>query len=163
MKIPLLSLLMCLVVCGQAQQFLYLKRNNEFPDHRFVLHEKVNFRTGETDEWATGKLEEIRQESVKISGVVYPLKDITAFRTRNALLDLFGSALWSGGLLFTGIAFFNRTINGDKPLLTNGQIIFGSSLIVSGLVVNWLNLKTYKKEEGYNWVVIDINEYQQAE
>lgn len=140
-----------------SQQYLYLKKKGEVPYKRLALYNSIKIQTEEGGDWVEGKITAINEKSITVGTTSYPLKEIKAMRTYNHLLRLGGTAIAGGGILFSGIAFFNRTTNGDNPLLTPGQINFGIGMLAGGLVIRWLSRKTYKAEKGWTWEVINLN------
>lgn len=157
MRILFVALLMGMGLSVAGQQYIYFQKDNDIPHKRIAKHEEVTFRPADEKEWIKGRLQEINEESITVNNRIYPLKKIEAFKTHHELVYLGGTAMGAAGLLFTGIAFFNRLINGDRPLLTEGQMIFGAGMIAGGLLVRWLARKTYEKEDGWQWKVIDLN------
>ncbi len=156
MKLIVFILLGCSYMLP-AQQYLYLKKNNNIPAHRFALKDRIHFKMAGADKWDKGLLQEINQETIKVNGVDYALADVAAVRSQNDLIKITGSALLTGGVFFTGIAFVNRVVNGDRPVLTNGQLIWGASLMGGGALILWASRKTYRATDGWKWVVIDLN------
>lgn len=141
-----------------AQQYLYIKKNNDFPAQRLAIHDRVNFKMQGEEDWAKGTIEELSEESIRIDGVRYPLDEIAAFRTRHQLLHIASQVLWKGTLFFTGIVVANGLINNDRPLLTKGHMIVGAGLVGAGVFLSVLNRQTYEKDKGWRWVVIDLNQ-----
>ena len=156
MRITLSTLLLMLAGTMFGQQYLYLQKDNDIPHTRLELKDRVKFKTADTADWTAGILHEITSESITVGGVTYPLKEIVAFRTRNSLVYTLGSAGVAGGALFTGIFLVNGLINSDSPVITNKQIILGASLVSAGFLVRWLSRKTFEKEDGWKWNVIDL-------
>ncbi len=128
------------------------------PAERFGLKERVTFKTQDSKRFTGGILQNVSKESIEVDGVIYPLSEIVAFKTHGELLNLAGSSMAVGGVFFTGIIFVNRLINSDSPLLRQNQIYLGAGLVAGGLLVRWASRKTYNKEKGWEWVVIDFEE-----
>lgn len=153
----LVALLLVIFDQVWAQQFIYIKQGNEFPAIRYGIMDHVKFRTAEDQPWVTGMIREIGPEFVRIGNVIYPLDAIIAFRSRNELLAIGGTALWGGGVFFTGLALINGIINNDQPVIKNSQLIWGGGLVVVGLGMMALSKKDYYSSDGWNWVVVDFN------
>ncbi len=141
-----------------SQQFIYIKKGNEFPVTRYGLNDKIQFRTSEELPWVSGVIREIGPDFLRVGNVVYPLEAIVAFRTRKELLTISGKALWGGGVLFTGLALINGVINRDSPVIRSSQLVWGGGLVLAGLGLVALGKKDYYREEGWQWVVIDLNQ-----
>lgn len=156
MKLTLSALLLLICFGLNAQQYLYLQKGNDVPHTRLSLQDKVTFKTEGSDAWTKGPLQEITAESITVGGVSYPLKEIVAFRTNNDLVYFLGTAGIAGGLLFSGIILVNGLIAGSSPIISGNQVILGSSLVAGGFLVRWLSRKTYQKEKGWQWNVIDL-------
>lgn len=140
-----------------SQQYLYLQKGNEVPYKRLSLKDPVKIKTAEGDHWISGFLEEITSESINVGGVVYPYKEIVAFRTYSDLMRISGTALAAGGVLLTGIVVVNNLINNEGLTISKGEGIVAASMLGSGLILRWASRKTYKKEDGWKWNVIDLN------
>jgi hypothetical protein len=140
-----------------GQQYLYIKRKGELPAERLAENAKVKIKIAEQDIWIEGLLKNINTNTITINDRKFYFSNIEAIRLYNPLVRFGGTALWVGGTMFTGIALFNRTINGDAPLLREGQIIFGVSTVSAGFLVRWLSRKTYSKADGYFFEVIDLD------
>lgn len=157
MKINFLIICLLFTLCASAQQYLYIKKGNEFPVMRYGINDKVKFRTDEEMPWVSGTIREIGADFIRINNVVYPLESIQAFRQRGELLTITGTALWGGGVLFTGIALFNGVINRDQPVIKGSQLAWAGGLVVAGLGLTALGKKDYKQSDGWQWVSIDLS------
>lgn len=142
---------------AEGQQYLYVKKKGELPAERLTLHDNVKIKVSDTTSWVKGPLEMINTESIKVKGQVFRLKEVKAIRVNNGLMRLGGTAMWAGGILFTSVALINGIINDDNPVIYPGQIAFGSGLVAGGVLVSWLSRKTYSREKGYFYEVIDLN------
>ncbi len=156
MKNTLCVLLLLLAGSVYGQQYLYLQKGNDVPHTRLSLKDHVKFKTSDSTGWTSGILQSITTESITVGGVTYPLEEIKAFRTRNSLGYTIGSAAAAGGVFFSAIIMANGLISGERPIITNNQIILGAGLLTSGLLTRWLSLKTYNREDGWHWKVIDL-------
>lgn len=154
----LLGLLLIAMNQIWGQQFIYIKQGNEFPVLRYGLYDQVKFKTAEDLPWITGVIREISAEYVQIGNVTYPLEAIIAFRSRNELLTIGGTALWGGGVFFTGLALINGVINNDQPIIKNSQLLWGGGLVLAGLGMTALGKKDYNWSDGWRWVVVDLNQ-----
>ncbi|MDZ7846386.1 MAG: hypothetical protein U5L96_06280 [Owenweeksia sp.] len=163
MKTLLLGILICCSMGLMAQQYLYIKKGNEFPDKKYGLKERITFKTDSAAQWSEGLIDEVSGKYIVISGVQYSLEAITAVRSERQLLKIAGTALWAGGLLFTGIAIINGVINNDAPLVRNSQLAWGGGLVVAGIVMDLLSRKTYRADAGWNWVTIDLQKMKSGE
>lgn len=139
-----------------GQQYLYIKQGNEFPALRYGISDRVKFRTGEDLPWVSGVIREIGSDFLRINNVVYPFEDIIAFRSNDELLTIGGTALWGGGVLFTGLALINGVINNDKPVIKGSQLAWGGALVAVGFGMIALAKKDYYREDGWHWVTIDL-------
>ena len=140
-----------------AQQYLYIKKGNEFPVKRYGIMDKVKFKTGEDLPWVSGVIREIGKDFVRINNVVYPFESILAFRSRGELLTITGTALWGGGLFFTGLVLINGVINNDQPIIKESQLLWGGGLVLAGLGLTALAKKDYYTTDGWQWVVVDLS------
>ncbi len=156
MRLILLSALFALTTSLFSQQYLYLQKGNEVPHTRIGLKERVKFKTVDSEEWVEGILQEITDESITVGRFTYPLDQILSFRTRNSFVYLLGTAGVAGGTLFTSIFILNGIIN-NETLLTENQAILGASLITAGFIVRLLARKTFHKDQGWHWKVIDLD------
>lgn len=158
MKAVLLLFFLGLSIQLTAQQYLYIKQGNEFPEKRYGVSDGVRFRTEEKGPWVNGIIREIGKDYLQVNNVVYPLDAIVAFRSNGELLTIGGTALWAGGILFTGIALVNGVINGDQPIIRGSQLVWGGGLVAAGFGMMALGQKTYHKKNGWEWVTIDLNQ-----
>lgn len=149
-----------LLFCFQSmgQQYLYLVKKGDTPYKRLALYDEIRIKTSEEGKWVKGLIQGISTKTITVGKVTYPFSEIEAMRTYNSLLKLGGYALGTGGIMFTGIAAFNAGINGDTPILYPIQIIAGVALLSSGYIVYAFSRKTYKKDKGWQYKVIDLNE-----
>ena len=157
MKHILLLVLLSICLNVKGQQFLYIKKGNEFPVLRYAVSDRVKFRTAADLPWVSGIIREIGKDFIRINNVVYPLESIAAFRNRNELLTIGGTALWGGGVFFTGLALINGVINNDQPVIKSSQLVWGGGLVIAGLGMMALGKKDYYREDGWNWVSIDLS------
>lgn len=139
-----------------GQQYLYIKKGNEFPVLRYGISDRVKFRTSEDLPWVSGMVREIGEDFIRINNVVYPFEAIVAFRSKNELLDIGGKALFGGGVFFTGLALINGVINNDQPVIKGSQLAWGGALAAVGFGMMALARKDYYREDGWNWVTIDL-------
>jgi hypothetical protein len=142
----------------QAQQYLYLVKKGETPYKRLGISDALKIKTAEDGEWVSGRISAISAESITLGKVTYAFSEIEAMRTYNSLMRTSGYTLGIGGVMFTGIALFNRAANGDTPLLYPGQIVTGAVLLGSGYILYLCSRKTYKKEDGWQYKVIDLEQ-----
>ena len=157
MKHIFLLILLGWAFLGKGQQFIYIKKGNEFPALKYGLRDQVKIRTHEELPWVSGMIREIGDDFIKINNVVYPLDAIIAFRNRNELATVTGTALWAGGVFFTGLALINGAINNDQPIIRGSQLAWGGGLVIAGLGVVALGKKDFYREDGWSWVVIDLS------
>lgn len=143
---------------AHSQQYLYLVKKGDTPYKRLTIGDNLKLKTSETDGWVNGRISAISAKSITLGRVTYPYAEIEAMRTYNSLMKTGGYALGIGGVMFTGIAFFNRSVNGDTPLLYPGQIITGAILVTSGYIMYLCSRKTYRKSNGWQFKVIDLEE-----
>lgn len=155
-----LSLFFALSFFGlSAQKYLYIKKGNEFPKERLGLNDHIRFKTSESTKFMKGVLNDVTPTAITINGKVYELSDVVAFRTRNEIMTVGGTALAGGAILFTALALVNRGISSDYEFgLTKGQWITAASVFGGGLLLRWAGRRTYETEKGYRWEVIDLNE-----
>lgn len=156
----LLSLLFAISFFGlSAQKYLYIKKGNEFPKERLGLNDHVRFKTTESDKFIKGMLNDITPAAITVNGKTYELNDVVAFRTRNEIMTVAGTALAGGAVLFTALGLVNRGISSDQSGgWTNGQWITAASIFGGGLILRWAGRRTFKTEKGYRWEVIDLNQ-----
>lgn len=153
-----LLLMLGLGIQTQAQQYLYLVKKGNTPYKRLGISDPIKIRTAEDGDWISGRISAISAESITVGKLTYAFAEIDAMRTYNSLLRSGGYTLAIGGVMFPGIALFNRAVNGDTPLLYPGQIITGGILIGSGFVMYLFSRKTYEKEDGWQFKVIDLEQ-----
>ena len=156
MKFIVIFFLMLISESLSAQQYLYIKQGNEFPAVRYGISDRVKFRTGEDLLWVSGIIREIGSDFIRINNVIYPFEEIIAFRSSNELLNIGGTALRSGAVLFTGLAFINGVINNDNPVIKGSQLIWGGALVAVGFGMVALARKDYYREDGWYWLTIDL-------
>lgn len=142
------------LLCGQ--QYLYIQKQGKVPYKRLAVNDVLSLRTQDSKDWVEGKVTGISGKSVVINDVAYTLSDIEAMRTFNPLMKIGGTSLMAGGVLFSGLAVVNRLGSGDRPLLRNGQIITSAALLGTGGLLRWTSRKTYKKDKGWSFKVIDL-------
>ncbi len=151
-----ITFLCCLQSSGQ--QYLYLVKKGDTPYKRLGINEPLYIKTTEDGAWVKGLIKEISTESITVGKVTYPFSEIEAMRTYSSLLKTTGYALGIGGVMFTGIAAFNATINNERPILYPVQIVTGVLLLSGGYIAYLSSRKTYKKDKGWQYKVIDLNE-----
>lgn len=153
------SLILALGLFGASgQKYLYIKKGNEFPKERIGLNERVHFKTAESDGFIKGILNDVTPVAITVNGKIYELADVVAFRTRNEIMTVSGTALAGGALLFTTLGLINRATSSYKGGLTSGQWITAASFFGGGLILRWAGKRTYKVEKGWRWEVIDLNQ-----
>lgn len=156
------GLLLLLVFLGASsafsQQYLYIKKKGEIPSERIGLNQRINFKIQGEKEWISGLLKELNGNSLKVNDRLFYFSNIEAIRTHNSLLKTLGAGLWVGGVFFTSIAAVNSVINSESPILSNNQLLVGGGLGLIGLIVDRLSKKTYSKEKGYYFEVINLDE-----
>lgn len=140
-----------------AQQYLYIKKSGDLARERLTINDRVYIKVKDNKKWIGGMIKGLTTKSMDLGNSTYAFADIEAMKTYNSLLRVTGTGIAGAGVLFTGIAFFNRLVNGDTPLLFPGQIAFGSGMLAGGLLVRWLSVKKYKKSKGWTWEVIDLD------
>jgi hypothetical protein len=158
MRSALLLIVLMLPILGFSQQYLYLVKKGNTPHKRLGIHDPLQIKTSEDGNWIKGHINSISEKSITLGNRTYPFSEIEAMRTYNGLVRTTGYAIGLGGIMFTGIAAFNRGVNGDQPLLFPVQIVTGAVLLGSGYVVYLLSRKTYKKEDDWQFKVIDLND-----
>lgn len=141
-----------------SQQYLYIKKQGEMPKERIGINERITFKIKGEEEWINGLLKELKGNAIKVNDRLFYFSNIEGIRTYNSLLKTVGSTLWVGGAFFTSIAAVNSIINEERPILSNRQIGLGIGLGVVGVMVGRLSRKTYLKEKGYNFEVIDLDQ-----
>lgn len=157
MKFFISTLLMALAINLSAQKYLYIKKGNNAPKLRISLNEQVTFKTIESTKFIQGIMNDLSPTTITINGKMYALGDVQAFRVRNELLTIGGTALAGGALLFTSLALINRigsSYSGGG--LTTGQWVTAASFFGGGLIMRWLGKRTFDKDKGWNWQVIDL-------
>jgi len=155
-KILCLLLLSCLSVNLLGQQFLYIKKEHAPPVYRLTLNEVLQFKTADSDNFVEGRVTHISTEHLGLNEVLYSLEDIVVIRRYQQFTKAAGTGLGAAGLLYPVLASVNQVINFRRPLLTDGQAIASASMLGSGLILRWMSRKTYRKEDGYIWEVIDF-------
>lgn len=155
MKLTLSSLLLLLSLAVSAQKYLYIKHNNQPPADRIGLHERVVFKTAESRTFTKGLLDDITPGSITVDGRTYPLASIESFRTRNELMTIGGTAMMAGSLMFTALAVINRT--GLSGNFTQREALGLGAVFGGGLLLRWAGRRTFKKEKGWKWEVIDLD------
>ncbi|WP_417608757.1 hypothetical protein [Owenweeksia hongkongensis] len=153
------TMIFALGVIGlSAQKYLYIKKGNEFPKERIGLNERVTFKTSESTKFTKGILNDVTPTAITVNGKTYELTDVIAFRTRNEIMTVTGTALAGGALLFTTLGLINRATSSYEGGLTNGQWITAASFFGGGLLLRWAGKRTFKTEKGWHWEVIDLNQ-----
>lgn len=142
-----------------AQKYLYIKKGNEIPKLRIGVNERVTFKTTESTKFIDGILNDVTATAMVVSGKTYALSDVEAFRVRNQLLTIGGTAIAGGALLYTSLGLINR-IGGKYQggSFTTGEWVTVASLFGGGLLMRWLGKKTYSKDKGWKWEIIDLNQ-----
>jgi hypothetical protein len=140
------------------QSFLYVMKRGEVPAERLNLGVKVAIKVAEEKDFIKGNIGLITADRIQVGKRTVLLSSVTDLRPYNELLSLVGYALAGGGAMFTGIFAVNSTINSERPILRNSQVVTGVSLIGSGLALIYLGRNTYKTEKGWYFKVIDLNE-----
>lgn len=149
-----------MLFCGAnaySQQYLYIKKKGEMPKERIAINQRITFKIRGEKEWISGFMKELNGNSIRVNDRLFYFSNIEGIRTYNSLLKTFGSAFWVGGAFFTSIAAVNSIINDERPILSNRQIGLGAGLGLLGIVVTRISRKTFLKEEGYSFEVIDLN------
>lgn len=154
-----ITMIFALGVVGlSAQKYLYIKKGNEFPKKRIEIHDHVVFKTSESENFIKGMLNDVTPTAITVNGKTYELTDVVAFRTRNQIMTVTGTALAGGALLFTTLGLINRATSSYEGGLTNGQWITAASIFGGGLILRWAGKRTFKTEKGWHWEVIDLNQ-----
>lgn len=155
----ILSLLLALgAMTLSAQKYLYIKKGNQVPSERIGLYSRVVFKTTESTKFMKGIMNDVTPSSITINNKTYALSDIEAFRSRNELLTIGGTALAGGALLYTALGLANRLGGYDDGGFTSGQWITVTSLFGGGLIMRWAGRRTYKSDKGWKWEVIDLSD-----
>lgn len=141
-----------------SQQYLYIKKPGEIPKERIGLNERIHIKIKNHDEWISGILKEIKGNSIKVNDRLFYFSNLEGIRTYNSFVKTLGTGLWAGGTLFSSIAIVNNLINDERPLLTNGQIVWGAGFGALGVIVSRLSRKTYWLDKGYKFEIIDLDE-----
>lgn len=159
MKTLSIFLIFCFCSIGlSAQQYLYITKKGSTPAERLGINSKVKIKIEGESEWIEGSLKRIDANAIKINDRLFYFSNIEAIRTYNHLVKVIGSAIWGGGVFFTSIAFVNRLINDDDPLIRPSQVTFGAGMIGAGALISWASRKTYSKAKGYSFKVIDLDQ-----
>lgn len=151
-------LLMFFALSSYSQQYLYIKKKGELPKERIGVNDNIKFKINGREEWISGMLKEITATAIKVNDRLFYFSNIESIQTQSQLLKTLGTSMWVGGAFFSSIAAVNSIINDERPILSNNQIILGSGLGAIGYLVGRLALKTYSREKGYNFEVIDLDQ-----
>lgn len=158
MKVLLSALLLLGAFSLPAQKYIYLKKGNDVPAMRIGINERVVFKTAESTKFMKGIMNDVTPSSITINYKTYALEDIEAFRGRNELLTIGGTALAGGALLYTSLGLINRLGSYDDGGFTSSQWITITSIFGAGLIMRWAGKRTYKKDKGWIWQVIDFSD-----
>lgn len=140
-----------------AQQYLYIKKKGELPKQRLEQYDHVKILITGQEEWIEGMLTNISTTTITLDDDrQFYFSNIEGIRVYNGLVRIVGTAIWGGGVFFTSIAAVNRLGNGDRPVLRQGQIVFGAGMGLGGAIISRLSRRTYSKEKGYYFEVIDL-------
>lgn len=159
MKFALFFCFLPMMMVAQVNQtFLYVMKKGEVPAERLNLGDKVAIKVAEEEDYIKGNIRLITAERIQVGKRTVLLSSVTKLRTSSELLSLAGYALAGGGAMFTGVFAINSTINNERPILRDSQVVTGAGLIGSGLALIYLGRKTYRTEKGWYFKVIDLNE-----
>lgn len=159
LKFSLLGLSLFLAGNLQAQAYLYLEEEGGVPDRRWKQEEKIAIllSDGEEEHWEEGYFNGGDSAGIRVNTRYYTFEQIQAVRYARGIVPFLSKASMAASAFFTGIFATNAIINDDRPILTEGQIVLGSGLFVTGAVLHFFRYKVRRMEDGYKFRIIDIN------
>jgi len=136
-----------------GQEMLYLKKKYTAKMVRLEQFEvlKVKLKSGET---VKGPMYKITPTSIWVEDAYIDYEDIEYIRHNHAFWKGVGRSLEFGAAMFTGIFTVNGIIGGYSPILTQENFYFIGSLLVAGIILELIAMKTYRMDRG--WIVEPI-------
>ena len=107
---------------------------------------KVKLKSGET---VKGPMYKVMPTSIWVEDAYIDYEDIEYIRHNHAFWKGVGRSLEFGAAMFTGIFLANGIIGGYSPVLTSGNLYFVGSLLLGGIILELIAIRTYRMDKGW--------------
>ena len=154
-KLMFVLLFLGFAVALSGQPILYLKKQGAAKTNKVMVGDKVKIKTRE-GETAKGYVLSITPEGLQVGPLSVGFEELRYIRTYESLAKGAGKSLEYGALFFGGIIVINAIITSASPFLTQGEIIFISSFLAAGVLLELLSQRTYRLDKNWKTEVIII-------
>lgn len=120
-----------------------------------MIGDKVKIKTV-NGESAKGYVLSITPEGMQVGPLSVGFNELSYIRTYDSFTKGAGKSLEYGAVFFGGIILVNAIITNASPFLTQGELIFISSFLAAGIILELLAQRTYRLDKNWKTEVIII-------
>ena len=153
----LIILFFCIIpFLAQAQRDILVLQKRGMHVRAYTVGDELTFRTV-YDQWFTGVIDDMRRDTIYISGQSFSYKEIDAIQRARKGSSLGKTMLLAGGG-FVAISAVNGLLRKDaaKDWFTNSGYIIGGGLLAGGLVLTAMKSKYYHLGGKYKLLYLQI-------
>lgn len=144
---------------ASAQKILVFHKKGKVKLMRYYLGDEI--KVGLIDHtYLYGEITDIGIENFSINGALVTINSVKYVYSKSedqAALKLFSGVFITAGVAYLPLVAFNRTINSDRPIVTEQAATISGSLITGGLLLQLFIKKKYKISEKRPLKIIDIS------
>lgn len=158
-NIALLGILFFFLIAASfAQKMVAFDKKGKVKRVRYYVGDEISVGLMDNT-FLFGQITKIEEKSFRIDNETIEkdsVKYVYLSRDQSAL-KIFSRAFFTAGAVYFPMVTFNRTINGDRPIVTESAAIISGSLITSSILLNLLTKKKYRISEKRPLKIIDVS------
>lgn len=154
-----LILFLFLMATASAQKMLAFDKRGKVKRVRYYIGSEIKVKLIDKT-FLFGQITRIDDQSFQIGNELINTDSVQYVYSKDeaqAGLKLFSGILFTAGAVYLPLVSFNRTINGDRPIVREQAVRVSGGLIAGGLLLHLLTKKKYKISEKRPLKIIDVS------
>lgn len=127
----ILIIICCFGLISNAQ-YLVVKKPGKVDSEKYFAGDEIELKIRGADWWLKDEIQYVGDSAISVDSREIALTEIESVRIPLNFPRTLGGFMMSAGIFLTSIIVVNGVINDDSPVITQNQLILGTSLIAGG-------------------------------